>query len=80
MMWYGPAGWFGWLMPLVLLVFTTAVVTLVVLAARYLLREPRPHTLTDGPERILAERFARGEISAEEYRDRLRTLHDPTRH
>ncbi|BCY09997.1 SHOCT domain-containing protein [Actinoplanes sp. L3-i22] len=27
-----------------------------------------------GPERVLADRFARGEIDAEEYEQRLRTL------
>jgi uncharacterized membrane protein len=28
----------------------------------------------DSPSRILGERFARGEISADEYRDRSRSL------
>ncbi|WP_051030357.1 SHOCT domain-containing protein [Nocardia arizonensis] len=29
-------------------------------------------------EQLLAERFARGEIDHQEYRDRVRTLRDPT--
>ena len=31
-------------------------------------------------EQILAARFAHGEISETEYRDRLAVLHDPARH
>ncbi|MFG1798067.1 SHOCT domain-containing protein [Nocardia sp. NPDC049149] len=30
------------------------------------------------PEQLLAERFARGEIDQQEYRDRMRTLGNPT--
>lgn len=37
-------------------------------------RKRGPGDGTDSPKRILAERFARGEISGEEYRDRLAQL------
>jgi len=32
------------------------------------------------PEQVLAARFARGEITETEYRDRLAVLRDPVRH
>jgi putative membrane protein len=69
-----------WLMPVGGLVFLAAVVVSVVYAARYLLGGSAPAARPDSPERIIAERFARGEISADEYRERLRTLHDTTPH
>lgn len=37
-------------------------------------RRGRPHDGADSPRRILGERFARGEISLDEYRDRLSQL------
>jgi putative membrane protein len=39
-----------------------------------------PEQIPSAPEQILAARFARGEISETEYRDRLGVLRDPTRH
>lgn len=39
---------------------------------------PTAHPPT--PEQVLADRFARGEISDTEYRDRLTVLRDHTRH
>ena len=38
-------------------------------------RPGRPESERPDPERILAERFARGEIDEEEYHRRLHTLH-----
>ena len=46
----------------------------IVLLVRYLGRADRPGP-GPTPERLLAERFARGEIDEEEYRRRLETLH-----
>jgi putative membrane protein len=51
---------------------------LVAIAAALLWRRNRGPGDGDGdgsPRRILAERFARGEISGDEYRDRLAQLH-----
>lgn len=68
-------GW-GWVaMSVGMVVFWGLLIGLAVLLVRGLNRpsdlggEPRP-----SPERLLAERFARGEIDEEEYRRRLATL------
>jgi putative membrane protein len=62
-------GWWGWLM---MFLFWVPVVLLIVWAVR-----PRgtagPGEPTD-PSRILDERFARGEIELEEYRERRAVL------
>jgi putative membrane protein len=64
---WGPGAWFA--MAFVMIVFWAIVVTAVVFA----IRSGRPHSPADrqaagsDPERILAERFARGEIDADEY-------------
>jgi len=75
-------GWAGWLpMTLVMIVFWAAVITAVVLVVRYLAdsRRPAGGPATQGPARaedLLAERFARGEIDDDEYRQRLTLLRD----
>jgi putative membrane protein len=72
----GLGAWFA--MAFVMLMFWAIVVSAVVIAVR----SGRSHSAGDGqpavsgPERILAERFARGEIDADEYtrrRDLLRS-------
>jgi putative membrane protein len=75
---YGMDGW-GWgLLPgLIWLAFWALVVTAVVLVVRGVARSrpagpPAPYA--DSPERLLAERYARGEIDDDEYRHRLETL------
>lgn len=73
--WPGASGW-GWLfMSVFMLAFWGLVVWAIVRAVgdggRW--RGPREREPGD-PERILAERFARGEIDEAEYRDRLATL------
>jgi putative membrane protein len=69
------SGW-GWVaMMLSMVVFWGLLITLAVVLVRGLNRpagqadEARP-----SPERLLAERFARGEIDEDEYRRRLATL------
>ena len=67
----------GW--GLVMLLGMVAFWVLVSVAAVWLFRtaaRSRPSTgeRTDGAEQILAERLARGEIDAEEYRDRLTAM------
>ena len=84
MMMYDGWGWSwgGWLlMTLVMIVFWAAVITAVVLAVRYLAdsRHPGGGPPLPGPARaedLLAERFARGEIDDDEYRQRLTLLRD----
>lgn len=68
---YGPPFPF-WIFPLVWLLLIGGAVTAVVLGRR------RRDALA-GPragERVLAERFAQGDITAEEYRSRLAELRD----
>ena len=65
-------GWLGGLiMAIAMLVFWGGIVVVVLLLARHYL--PRRHTGDDGGDaarRLLDERFARGEVDAEEYRQR----------
>jgi putative membrane protein len=82
MYWYGNGmgGWSWALMTVNLLLFWGLVVGAVVALARYLLRTgvpPRgPRPGSDAPERILAQRFARGEVDEEEYRRRLTVVRE----
>jgi putative membrane protein len=79
---YAMSGW-GWLlMTLGILGFWAPVAVLALALLRHLGRpdqqrqpgqQPRP-----GPEDVLAERLARGEIDPEEYRQRLQTLQETT--
>jgi putative membrane protein len=75
-------GWGGWvLMTLVMIVFWAAVITAVVLAVRSVAGSRRPGASRgpSGPARaedLLAERFARGEIDDDEYRQRLTLLRE----
>ncbi|MFP8959011.1 SHOCT domain-containing protein [Streptomyces nanhaiensis] len=78
MFWYGHnvSGWGWWVMSLGMILFWALVITAAVLLFRALDRpRDRPRTPA-GPsaEQLLAERFARGEISEEEYRSRLAVL------
>jgi putative membrane protein len=74
---YVAEGW-TWLFSLILI---TGVALLIVLAVRMLgggIRDDRAATAArDAARRILDERFARGELTTEEYRERRRTLEDP---
>jgi putative membrane protein len=65
----------GWTLMIASMVFFWALLIAgVVLLVRHLLRDAQRLTSTAGPEGLLAERFARGEIDAEEYQQRLNTL------
>ncbi|MFB7242033.1 hypothetical protein CW362_07060 [Streptomyces populi] len=82
MFWYGhdPNGWGWFTMSVGMILFWTVLIVFAVLLFRAVSRP------TDGgagaghtgpgaaPERLLAERFARGEIDEEEYRSRLAVL------
>lgn len=65
-------GWHGWWGLVAMAAFWVLVISVVVLVVRTWFRpsSERPRT----PEDILAERFARGEISQEEFEARRRTL------
>lgn len=67
---WGPGAWLA--MAFVMVVFWGAVVTAIVLAVRGSQQQPAaPGTPTSSDaQRILDERFARGEIDADEYQHR----------
>ena len=76
MMWglyAGDGSWVGWLvMTVMMLIFWLVVVGGGVLLVRYLRAGERP--ASSDPLRILDERFARGEIDADEYGKRRQLL------
>jgi len=64
-------GWAGWLMPsLTMLIFFGGLAALIIL----LVRRPADRS-PDTADRILAERFARGDIDDDEYQQRRQALH-----
>jgi putative membrane protein len=67
----GTWGWGGWIAGAVMMLIFWAGLAAVILLA---LRRPGGGSTPHDPERILAERFARGEIDEEEYQHRLRVL------
>ncbi|MEV0702582.1 SHOCT domain-containing protein [Saccharopolyspora sp. NPDC050389] len=70
--WHGPHGGPGWLIGLFFLVLVAALIATVIwLAVR---GRPRQRSAVERAKEILAERFARGEISTDEYRERLTEL------
>lgn len=75
--WNDGMGLWGYvLMSISMVVVWGAIITGIVLLARSL-RAPSPHPLQQSPrpaEDVLAERFARGEIDALEYQNRLSVL------
>src|SRR5215471_11496632 len=83
MYWYGSgmSGWGYGLMTVSMILFWGAVIFGLVALVRYAGRSgqppaapPRSPDSPQAPERLLAERFARGEIDEEEYRQRRAVL------
>ncbi len=86
MYWYGHGMGWDWGWGLMTFAFWALVVVAVVFLIRYFSRSgehrppgpgsygPPPGAARDSAEQVLAERYARGEIDAEEYRRRLATL------
>ena len=74
MMWHanGMAGWQFLMMIMYPLVFAGLLTMGVVLVFRTV--RPETAARTDAPQRLLAERYARGELTDDEYRQRLDTL------
>lgn len=81
--WYGGMGVWGYLvMAVSMAAFWVLIVVLVVALARSISRNPRGRkdaAAPRKPEEILAERFARGEITEREYQDSLAVLRDNAR-
>ena len=84
MMWYDGNGW-GWagwiLMTVGMVAFWALVITAVVLAIRYLTGSrssdaSATSSVQNRADDVLAERFARGEIDENEYRQRLSALRE----
>lgn len=76
-MWHGWGGWL--LMTVVMVVIWAAVITAIVVAVRYLLGgEHRPRTAGSlrSPQDVLADRYARGEIDDDEFRQRIAVLRE----
>lgn len=86
MFWNGSdmGAWGYTLMTISTVLFWALLIVGVITLVRYLGRAseppPRPENSRWTPEQLLAERFARGEIDEQEYRQRLATLHTATRH
>lgn len=79
MMWWFHDGGAWWvLMPVLMLAFWGLVIWGVVTVVRIAERGQPPSGGTSDPERILGERYARGEIDTSEYQQRLATLRDRT--
>lgn len=79
MYWYGTGmgGWGYVLMTLSMLLFWALIIGAIVALVRYLgagRTDRVTSTTPSGPERILADRFARGEIDEEEYRRRMAVI------
>jgi len=77
--WNDHAGWgsgWGWLMLVMMMVTVAIVVVAVVWLLRVVPRGSQPPPPTaDEAERILDQRFARGEIDSDEYTSRRDLLH-----
>ncbi|HMA48040.1 MAG TPA: SHOCT domain-containing protein [Frankiaceae bacterium] len=74
--WYGGLGWGGWVViTLMMLAFLALLIFGGVALARGLRRDDeRPHDVGVDARRLLDERFARGEIDADEYTRRRELL------
>lgn len=80
--WWGYAGMgIGMILFWALLIAGIVALVMFISGDRQTRRAPTtPDQTAPSAEQILAARFARGEISESEYRDRLAVLHDPARH
>jgi putative membrane protein len=80
MNWSDGTSWWGWLlMSLGMVAFWGGLIWLVWYLVTHSTTRESSARSTNSPEQILDERFARGEIDAEEYRTRLEALRDAGR-
>ena len=69
--------WFGWVAPVLMVVFWAAVVTAVVFLIRYLVKQSRQGAAAgklDAAMDIVRNRYAKGEITKEQYEEMQKTL------
>ena len=80
MFWYDhDMGWWGYAgMGIGMVLFWALAIAGIVALVMYV-SGGRQNRQPESAEQILAARFARGEISETEYRDRVATLHNPAR-
>ena len=72
--WDGPPGWFGVVGGILWLLFWAAVIVVgIMLLRRYVRSRPK---VGDSAVAVLGERYARGEINEDEYRQRLGVLRE----
>jgi putative membrane protein len=80
MFWYDHnMGWWGYAgMGIGMVLFWALIIVAIVALVRFSMadRQSRPFAPQPSPEQVLADRFARGEISETEYRERLAVLQD----
>jgi putative membrane protein len=69
---WGPGGGWAWLWGPILLLWVALIATVVWFVARGV--RPRERAGVDRARDLLAERYARGELTTEEYRERLEQL------
>lgn len=85
-MWYGsgPGTWVGWLtMSIMMVLFWGGIIALVVWlvrGSRWYSGTSETRSGTADPKAILQERFARGEIDADDYQERMRVLSGAASH
>ena len=75
MNWNDGIGWVGWIVMTLVMVAFWALVIFGIVAIFRSGGKDRPSTPQRHPQEILDERFARGEIDAEEYHSRSGVLH-----
>lgn len=83
MFWYDHnMGWWGYAgMGIGMVLFWAVLILGIVALIRLSTRDQnRPLSPPPSPEQVLADRFARGEITEAEYRDRLGVLRDHAQH
>jgi len=74
-------GWWGYAgMSVGMILFWALIVAGIVALVMYVAGERRNQRAAQSPDQILAERFARGEINENEYRERLATLRESAHH
>lgn len=66
--------WMGWLAPIAMIVFWALVIAAIVLFIRFMVRQSRGARGESSAVEILKERYAKGEISREEFTEKMKDL------